>query len=180
MGFSVSKQVTHNKNVTTMRTYGNAKLVSYDTDKLAETNAELGINHLFTRWQFVDVNNQVDNKALAFMLEHTSNNNGFTYIVDLGSLTAEQFVKQLKELGNSVPFTKFAFTIDELTNGKHKSVHSETRTYSNFSQIYIGESNDETSAKIACKDRLARAVNEDGYEWGDLTTDETSKGETTV
>lgn len=160
-----------------MRTFGNAKFLSADTDVLAESNERLGLNHLLTRWQFIS-NSESDNKTLSFMLAHSTNNNSFNYIIDCGDLTPQQFVSKLKELGGIVPFTKYSYSISELTGGDHKSVNNGSRTYSNFSQIYLGDDGGENAdyAMTACKDRLFSSINDGTYEWGELkSTDDKPK-----
>lgn len=122
----------------------------------------------------------IDDEAQA-LLASCRSTAPYSCIIDLSSIDgkddeekAENLFEKLK--GKSVLMTTFILNVSDI-NPNEVHANNGERTYSSFSDSYIGIYNDDTAAYQRIRDRINKQIENGDIEWGEYVLEETqSKG----
>ena len=115
-----------------------------------------------------------DDEVLSLLTTLTSSNQ-YSLIInldnlpDIEGLNDEQVVAKAKDLlvGKKTVFTTYVFPIAELNESGETHVHNSSgRVYSSFSNSYLGNMDDDESAKNSILTRLNNGLSNGEYEYG--------------
>ena len=145
-------------------------ILSVEEGAMQDYNKENKSERAVLSFIFASDNSGADDEVLSFLspLVQTPK----TIIINLASLSGSRFSDKLKEaqeklVGKKTTFTTFVAQISELNDEGHTRVKNDTRTYTNYSQNYLGEFGDEASVKSNLRARLARDIDNGDVEWAD-------------
>ena len=147
-----------------------ARVISINDELLADYNKENDAERVVLTFSYVE--EKATNGDLQAFIEGLSHNNKYTVILDLSSMEGDNLRKKVRALqerigDNTIICTTYIAKISELNDDGHTSVTSGDKTYGSFNRSYVGTYDDEKAALQALKDRLAKGIKENDYEWAD-------------
>lgn len=151
-------------------------------DALADFNDQNGAHRARLSFIYLGASEEfsgVDNEAQA-LLSSCRSSAPYSCIIDISSINgdtdedrADFLFKQLR--GKSVLMTTFILSVSDINEDETYANNGE-RTYSSFSDSYIGKYDDDEAAFQRIKDRINRQIDDGDLEWGEYTPEEQPKG----
>ena len=160
-----------------MKKQGKAKIISVEQpEKLVESNEELNLNRARLTFRYSSESDSNDDDDVMNLLQSLdTRNNEYSVLIELGENSLEDI--QQKLVGKIAIFT--TYTLDVATalkgtaaEGKYTSINNGIRTYSSFSESYIGTATDDETALRKIKDRMITGIQDETYQLGEIKIEE--------
>ena len=138
-------------------------------DALKESNETLQLRRARLTFRY-NCDDEADDSIQSYLQALDTRSNEGSLLIELG----EKKLKDVQEklVGQSAIFTTYTITISELFKGTdyegETAVNNGERTYTSFSNSYIGKNDDADDVLQRMKDRLIRDINAKTYTIGEL------------
>lgn len=154
-----------------------AKIVSISVpEALKASNEALQLRRARLTFRY-NCEGDTDDSIQSYLQALDTRNNEGSLLIELG----EKSLKEVKEKleGQNAIFTTYTVTISELFKGTdyegETAVNNGERTYTSFSNSYIGKNDDADDVLQRMRDRLMRDVNDKNVNVGELKAKKTNE-----
>lgn len=163
-----------------MKKQGKAKIISVEqNEKLEQSNEELNLNRARLTFRYGSENDGNDDDDVMNLLQSLdTRNNEYSVLIELGENSLEDI--QQKLVGKIAVFT--TYTLDVATalkgtkaEGKYTTINNGVRSYTSFSESYIGTATDDEQAMRRLKDRMLTGISDGTYELGEIKIEAVTK-----
>ena len=159
-----------------MKKQGKAKIISVEqNEKLEQSNEELNLNRARLTFRYGSESDSNDDDVMNLLQSLDTRNNEYSVLIELGENSLEDI--QQKLVGKVAIFT--TYTLDVATalkgtaaEGKYTAINNGVRTYTSFSESYIGTATDDETAMRRIKDRMITGIQDETYELGEIKIQE--------
>lgn len=155
-----------------MKKQGKAKIISVEqNEKLEQSNEELNLNRARLTFRYSSESDANDDDVMNLLQSLDTRNNEYSVLIELGENSLEDI--QSKLVGKIAIFT--TYTLDVATalkgtkaEGKYTTINNGVRTYTSFSESYIGTTTDDETAMRRIKDRMLTGIADETYQLGEI------------
>jgi hypothetical protein len=155
-----------------MKKQGKAKIISVEqNEKLEQSNEELNLNRARLTFRYGSESDSNDDDVMNLLQSLDTRNNEYSVLIELGENSLEDI--QSKLVGKVAIFT--TYTLDVATalkgtkvEGKYTTINNGVRTYTSFSESYIGTATDDETALRRIKDRMLTGIMDETYQLGEI------------
>lgn len=155
-----------------MKKQGKAKIISIEqNEKLEQSNEELNLNRARLTFRYGGETDVNDDDVMNLLQSLDTRNNEYSVLIELGENSLEEI--QTKLVGKIAMFT--TYTLDVATalkgtkaEGKFTTINNGVRTYTSFSESYIGTATDDETAIRRIKDRMLTGIADETYQLGEI------------
>lgn len=154
-----------------------AKILSISVpDALKASNEALQLKRARLTFRY-NCEGDTDDSIQSYLQALDTRNNEGSLLIELG----EKSLKEVKEKleGQNAIFTTYSAAISELFKGTdyegETAVNNGERTYTSFSNSYIGKNDDADDVLQRMKDRLIRDINDKNVNVGELKAKKTNE-----
>lgn len=155
-----------------MKKQGKAKIISVEqNEKLEQSNEELNLNRARLTFRYGSESDSNDDDVMNLLQSLDTRNNEYSVLIELGENSLEDI--QSKLVGKVAIFT--TYTLDVATalkgtkvEGKYTTINNGVRTYTSFSESYIGTATDDETALRRIKDRMLTGIQDETYKLGEI------------
>lgn len=159
-----------------MKKQGKAKIISVEqNEKLEQSNEELNLNRARLTFRYGSESDGNDDDVMNLLQSLDTRNNEYSVLIELGENSLEDIKSKL--VGKVAIFT--TYTLDVATalkgtaaEGKYTAINNGVRTYTSFSESYIGTATDDETAMRRIKDRMITGIQDETYELGEIKIEE--------
>lgn len=159
-----------------MKKQGKAKIISVEqNEKLEQSNEELNLNRARLTFRYGSESDGNDDDVMNLLQSLDTRNNEYSVLIELGENSLEDIKSKL--VGKVAVFT--TYTLDVATalkgtaaEGKYTAINNGVRTYTSFSESYIGTATDDETAMRRIKDRMITGIQDETYELGEIKIEE--------
>lgn len=159
-----------------MKKQGKAKIISVEqNEKLEQSNEELNLNRARLTFRYGSESDANDDDVMNLLQSLDTRNNEYSVLIELGENSLEDIQEKL--VGKIAIFT--TYTLDVATalkgtaaEGKYTAINNGVRTYTSFSESYIGTATDDETAMRRIKDRMITGIQDETYELGEIKIQE--------
>lgn len=149
-----------------------AKILSISVpDALKASNEALQLRRARLTFRY-NCDGDADDSIQSYLQALDTRNNEGSLLIELGDKKLKDVQEKL--VGQSAIFTTYTVTISELFKGTdyegETAVNNGERTYTSFSNSYIGKNDDADDVLQRMKDRLIRDINDKNVNVGELKT----------
>lgn len=154
-----------------------AKILSISVpDALKASNEALQLRRARLTFRY-DCEGDTDDSIQSYLQALDTRNNEGSLLIELGEKKLAEVQEKL--VGQSAIFTTYTVTISELFKGTdyegETAVNNGERTYTSFSNSYIGKNDDADDVLQRMRDRLIRDVNDKSVNVGELKAKKTNE-----
>lgn len=155
-----------------MKKQGKAKIISVEqNEKLEQSNEELNLNRARLTFRYGSESDSNDDDVMNLLQSLDTRNNEYSVLIELGENSLEDIKSKL--VGKVAIFT--TYTLDVATalkgtkvEGKYTTINNGVRTYTSFSESYIGTATDDETALRRIKDRMLTGIQDETYKLGEI------------
>lgn len=154
-----------------------AKITSISVpDALKASNEALQLRRARLTFRY-NCDDEADDSIQSYLQKLDTRNNEGSLLIELGDKKLSEVQEKL--VGQSAIFTTYTITISELFKGTdhegETAVNNGERTYTSFSNSYIGKNDDGEDVLQRMRDRLMRDINDKTYSVGTLQAKKAKK-----
>lgn len=154
-----------------------AKILSISVpDALKASNEALELRRARLTFRY-NCDGDGDDSIQSYLQALDTRNNEGSLLIELGDKKLSEVQEKL--VGQNAIFTTYTATLSELFKGTdyegETAVNNGERTYTSFSNSYIGKNDDADDVMQRMKDRLMRDLNEKNYSVGELKAKKSDK-----
>lgn len=147
-----------------------AKILSISVpDALKASNEALQLRRARLTFRY-NCEGDTDDSIQSYLQALDTRNNEGSLLIELGDKKLKDVQEKL--VGQNAIFTTYTATLSELFKGTdyegETAVNNGERTYTSFSNSYIGKNDDADDVLQRMKDRLIRDINDKTYSVGEL------------
>lgn len=147
-------------------------------DALKESNEALQLKRARLTFRY-NCDDEADDSIQSYLQKLDTRSNEGSLLIELGDKKLSEVQEKL--VGQSAIFTTYTITISELFKGTdyegETAVNNGERTYTSFSNSYIGKNDDADDVLQRMRDRLMRDLNNKDYQVGELKAKKNKKDE---
>jgi hypothetical protein len=155
-----------------MKKQGKAKIISVEqNEKLEQSNEELNLNRARLTFRYGSESDANDDDVMNLLQSLDTRNNEYSVLIELGENSLEDV--QTKLVGKVAIFT--TYTLDVATalkgtkvEGQYTTINNGVRSYTSFSESYIGTATDDETAIRRIKDRMLTGIMDETYQLGEI------------
>lgn len=149
-----------------------AKILSISVpDALKASNEALQLRRARLTFRY-NCDGDTDDSIQSYLQALDTRNNEGSLLIELGDKKLAEVQEKL--VGQNAVFTTYTATISELFKGTENegetAVNNGERTYTSFSNSYIGKNDDADDVLQRMRDRLIRDINDKNVNVGELKT----------
>lgn len=145
-------------------------------DALKESNEALQLKRARLTFRY-NCDDEADDSIQSYLQRLDTRNNEGSLLIELGDKKLKDVQEKL--VGQNAIFTTYTITISELFKGTdyegETAVNNGERSYTSFSNSYIGKNDDADDVLQRMKDRLIRDLNAKTYSIGELKAKKNKK-----
>ena len=138
-------------------------------DALKESNDALQLKRARLTFRY-NCDDEADDSIQSYLQKLDTRSNEGSLLIELGDKKLSEVQEKL--VGQSAIFTTYTITISELFKGTdyegETAVNNGERSYTSFSNSYIGKNDDADDVLQRMRDRLMRDLNSKTYTIGEL------------
>lgn len=154
-----------------------AKILSISVpDALKASNETLQLRRARLTFRY-NCEGDTDDSIQSYLQALDTRNNEGSLLIELGEKKLTEVQEKL--VGQNAIFTTYTVTISELFKGTdyegETAVNNGERTYTSFSNSYIGKNDDADDVLQRMKDRLIRDINDKNLNVGELKAKKTNE-----
>lgn len=154
-----------------------AKILSISVpDALKASNEALELRRARLTFRY-NCDGGEDDSIQSYLQKLDTRNNEGSVLIELGDKKLGEVQEKL--VGQSAIFTTYTATLSELFKGTdyegETAVNNGERTYTSFSNSYIGKNDDADDVLQRMKDRLMRDLNDKNFSVGELKAKKSDK-----
>lgn len=154
-----------------------AKILSISVpDALKASNEALELRRARLTFRY-NCDGDADDSIQSYLQKLDTRNNEGSLLIELGEKKLTEVQEKL--VGQSAIFTTYTATLSELFKGTdyegETAVNNGERTYTSFSNSYIGKNDDADDVMQRMKDRLMRDLNDKNFSVGELKAKKSDK-----
>lgn len=147
-------------------------------DALKASNEALQLRRARLTFRY-NCDDEADDSIQSYLQKLDTRNNEGSLLIELGEKKLNEVQEKL--VGQSAIFTTYTVTISELFKGTEfegeTAVNNGERTYTSFSNSYIGKNDDADDVIQRMRDRTMRDINDKTYYVGPLQAKKPKKDE---
>lgn len=167
-----------------MKKQGKAKIISVEqNEKLEQSNEELNLNRARLTFRYGSESSDNDDDVMNLLQSLDTRNNEYSVLIELGENSLEDIKSKL--VGKIAIFT--TYTLDVATalkgtkaEGKYTSINNGVRSYTSFSESYIGTATDDETALRRIKDRMLTGIMDETYQLGEIEIKTEKEGKKSI
>lgn len=149
-----------------------AKITSISVpEALKASNEALQLKRARLTFRY-NCDDDADDSIQSYLQKLDTRNNEGSLLIELGDKRLSEVKEKLE--GQNAIFTTYTITISELLKGTdfegETAVNNGERTYTSFSNSYIGKNDDADDVLQRMRDRLMRDLNDKNVKVGELKT----------
>ena len=145
-------------------------------DALKESNEALQLRRARLTFRY-NCDDEADDSIQSYLQKLDTRSNEGSLLIELGEKKLNEVQEKL--VGQNAIFTTYTITISELFKGTdyegETAVNNGERTYTSFSNSYIGKNDDADDVLQRMRDRLMRDINAKNYSIGELKAKKNDK-----
>lgn len=145
-------------------------------DALKESNTALQLKRARLTFRY-NCDDEADDSIQSYLQKLDTRSNEGSLLIELGDKKLSEVQEKL--VGQNAIFTTYTITISELFKGTdyegETAVNNGERTYTSFSNSYIGKNDDGEDVLQRMRDRLMRDLNNKDYQVGELKAKKNKK-----
>ena len=167
-----------------MKKQGKAKIISVEqNEKLEQSNEELNLNRARLTFRYGSESSDNDDDVMNLLQSLDTRNNEYSVLIELGENSLEDIKSKL--VGKVAIFT--TYTLDVATalkgtkaEGKYTTINNGVRSYTSFSESYLGTATDDETALRRIKDRMLTGIMDETYQLGEIEIKTEKEGKQSI
>lgn len=167
-----------------MKKQGKAKIISVEqNEKLEQSNEELNLNRARLTFRYGSESSDNDDDVMNLLQSLDTRNNEYSVLIELGENSLEDIKSKL--VGKVAIFT--TYTLDVATalkgtkaEGKYTTINNGVRSFTSFSESYIGTATDDETALRRIKDRMLTGIMDETYQLGEIEIKTEKEGKQSI
>lgn len=167
-----------------MKKQGKAKIISVEqNEKLEQSNEELNLNRARLTFRYGSESDGNDDDVMNLLQSLDTRNNEYSVLIELGENSLEDIKSKL--VGKVAIFT--TYTLDVATalkgtkaEGQYTTINNGVRSYTSFSESYIGTATDDETALRRIKDRMLTGIMDETYQLGEIEIKTEKEGKKSI